>query len=183
MSLVHIYVATGFEEVELITVADILRRSEIPTQLISLSEQLTVTGAHAITIEADLPFSAPLAEPDLIILPGGGPGTQAMLQHAPLQQRLVGQIAAGNRVAAICAAPMVLAQIGLLANKNACCFPGCEAQLLAGQAKISAFNVVTDGLITTSRGPATAALFALELVRQLKDDATAQQVGKAMLYL
>ncbi|QLI80182.1 DJ-1/PfpI family protein [Chitinibacter fontanus] len=183
MSQVHIYVATGFEEVELITVADILRRSEIPTQLISLNEQLNVVGAHAISICADLPFSAASDQPELIILPGGGPGTQAMLQHHPLHQRLISQIDAGKRLAAICAAPMVLAQIGLLANKNACCFPGCEAQLLAGQAQITAFNVVTDGLITTSRGPATAALFALELVRQLKDDATAQQVGKAMLYL
>jgi 4-methyl-5(b-hydroxyethyl)-thiazole monophosphate biosynthesis len=77
----------------------------------------------------------------------------------------------------------VLAKIGLLNGKQATCFPGCEAVLQEGGASISAYNVVTDGLITTSRGPATAALFALEIVQQLKSAAVATQVGRAMLYL
>ncbi|WP_373975761.1 DJ-1/PfpI family protein [Chitinibacter sp. SCUT-21] len=183
MSLVHIYVAPGFEEVELITIADVLRRCEIDTQLVSLSEELLISGAHQISVAADLPFSAASDSPDLIVLPGGGPGTAALMAHTALHQRLQQQIAANARVAAICAAPMVLAKIGLLQGKNACCYPGCESALIAGGANISAYNVTSDGLITTSRGPATAALFALELAAQLKGHQIAHEVGKAMLYL
>jgi 4-methyl-5(b-hydroxyethyl)-thiazole monophosphate biosynthesis len=183
MSLVHVYAAAGFEEVELITIVDILRRCEINTTLVSLTEALEVKSAHQMVIRAELPFSAATADADLIILPGGGPGTAALLAKTELHQRLQNQIKANRRVAAICAAPMVLAKIGLLANKNASCYPGCEAALIDGGATITAFNVYTDGLITTSRGPATAALFALELAAQLKGHAIAQEVGRAMLYL
>ncbi|WP_047392203.1 DJ-1 family glyoxalase III [Chitinibacter sp. ZOR0017] len=184
MPLAHVYVAPGFEEVELITIVDILRRADINTHLVSTAAAGVVAGAHNVGIAADLSFDEAASEiPDLVVLPGGGPGTQHMLAHPLLAGRLHSQFAAGRRVAAICAAPMVLAKAGLLRDLAACCFPGCEATLSEHGAKVSAFNVVTDGLITTSRGPATAGLFALELVRQLRDDATASAVGRAMLYL
>ncbi|WP_410498461.1 DJ-1 family glyoxalase III [Chitinibacter sp. S2-10] len=181
---VHLYVAPGFEEVEMITIVDVLRRAGIETLLVSLTAGTQIHGTHGIAVHADVPFHHVAEQtPDMIILPGGGPGTQAMLTNTELHARLHAQVAAGKRVAAICAAPMVLAKIGLLNEKQATCFPGCETTLIEGGARISAFNVVSDGLITTSRGPATAALFALELVSQLKDAATATQVGRAMLYL
>ncbi|WP_348944498.1 DJ-1/PfpI family protein [Chitinibacter sp. FCG-7] len=201
---VHVYVAPGFEEVELITIVDVLRRAEIDTRMVSLTTETQIIGSHGIAVQADVPFQNVAAHapemmtvndslqkrrnvaahaPEMIILPGGGPGTQAMLAHSELHSRLHAQIAAGKRVAAICAAPMVLAQIGLLHGKQATCFPGCESVLQEHGAQISAFNVVSDGLITTSRGPATAALFALELAAQLGDEASAKQVGRAMLYL
>ncbi len=105
------------------------------------------------------------------------------MAHTDLHQRLTAQIAAGRRVAAICAAPMVLAKIGLLKDKQACCYPGCETVLIDGGAKVSDAAVSIDGLITTSRGPATSAQFALALAEQLKGAEIAQQVGRAMLYL
>ncbi|WP_198314689.1 DJ-1 family glyoxalase III [Chitinibacter sp. GC72] len=181
---VHVYVAPGFEEVELITIVDVLRRAEIDTLMVSLTAGTQIHGAHGIAVHADEPFQNVTGHaPEMIILPGGGPGTQAMLAHSELHRRLHAQIAAGQRVAAICAAPMVLAKISLLQGKQATCFPGCESVLQEHGAQISAFNVVNDGLITTSRGPATAALFALELAAQLNGEASAKQVGRAMLYL
>lgn len=183
MPTAHIYVAEGFEEIEMITVADILRRAGVETRLVSLTETLAVTGAHAITIQSDAPFSAVTGLADAIILPGGGPGTRNLLASTALHERLHVHLVAGKHVAAICAAPMVLAKAGLLQGRNACCFPGCEDTLLQGGATVTAYNVVTDGQITTSRGAGTSALFGLELARLLVGDATAMEVGRAMLFI
>ncbi|MBE9609508.1 DJ-1 family glyoxalase III [Chitinilyticum piscinae] len=182
--LAHIYVAPGFEEVELVTIADILRRGGVDTRLISLDETPAQTGAHGITLHTDQPFSA--AEgmlADAIILPGGGPGTQAMLASPALHVRLQAHKSAGKLVAAICAAPMVLAKAGALAGETACCFPGCEATLNSVGASVSAYNVVESGSVITSRGPATAASFALTLLGKLAGETAAREVGRAMLYL
>lgn len=184
MSLAHLYLADGFEEVEMITVADILRRAGVDTRLVSLTEKLAVTGAHEIVVQADIPFSAAHGQlADAIILPGGGPGTQNLLACNELHERLRAHLAAGKHVAAICAAPMVLAKAGILAGRNACCFPGCEAALTEGGATVTAYNVVIDGLVTTSRGAGTAAVFGLELARQLAGEAKATAVGRAMLFI
>ncbi len=183
MPIAHIYVAEGFEEVEMISVADILRRAGVEVQLVSLTEKLAVTGAHAITVQADMPFSAARHLADAIILPGGGPGTQNLLASTALQERLHAHLDAGKHVAAICAAPMVLAKAGILKGRNACCFPGCEAALVDGGATVTAYNVVTDGQITTSRGPGTSAVFGLTLARLLAGDEKATEVGRAMLFI
>lgn len=182
MPIAHIYLAEGFEEVEMVSVADILRRADIDVKLVSLTETLLVAGAHAITVQADLPFSQAAGLADAIILPGGGPGTQNMLACAALHDRLRVHLAAGKHVAAICAAPMVLAKAGILQERNACCFPGCESALVHGGATVTAYNVVTDGLITTSRGAGTAAAFGLELARLLAGDNKAREVGRTMLF-
>ena len=183
MPIAHIYLAEGFEEVEMVSVADILRRAGVEVQLVSLTEKLAVTGAHAITVQADIAFSAASKLADAIILPGGGPGTQNMLASTALHARLNAHLVAGKQVAAICAAPMVLAKAGILQGRKACCFPGCENSLVEGGATISAYNVVTDSLITTSRGAGTAAAFGLALARLLVGDDKATEVGRAMLFI
>lgn len=183
MPIAHIYVAEGFEEVEMISVADILRRAGVEVWLISLNEHLPVSGAHAITVHTDFPFSAATDLADVIILPGGGPGTQNLLACSALHDRLRAHLTAGKQVAAICAAPMVLAKAGILKGRKACCFPGCENSLVDGGATISAYNVVTDGPVTTSRGAGTAATFGLALARLLVGDDKATEVGRAMLFI
>ncbi|WP_148716293.1 DJ-1 family glyoxalase III [Chitinolyticbacter meiyuanensis] len=184
MPQVYVYLAPGFEEVEAVTIADVLRRAGVTVQLVSLTEELAVKGAHDIVVQADLPFSKTVDKVvDAAILPGGGPGTQYMLKSQPLIDAL-GQFRFSDKpVAAICAAPMVLAKAGILNEVHATCFPGCEPQLTEGGAIVTAYNVVKDGAITTSRGPATAGLFALELARQLVGEDKATQVGRDMLYL
>lgn len=181
MNKVHVYIAPGFEEVELVTVVDILRRAGIEVALVALDDDLAVRGAHDIVVQADLPFAAAGAAA-MMVLPGGGPGTRRLRESAALADRLRAQVAAGRRVAAVCAAPTVLAAAGLLQGRQACCYPGCEEVLVAGGASIAAFNVTTDGLITTSRGAGTSALFALELLHLLGEAEQARQIGRAMLY-
>lgn len=181
MNRVHVYIAAGFEEVELVTVVDVLRRAQIEVAMVALDAELAVRGAHDIVLQADLPFAA-AADADMIVLPGGGPGTRRLRESAALAERLRAQVAAGRRVAAVCAAPTVLAAAGLLQGRQACCFPGCEDALVAGGAKIAAYNVTTDGLITTSRGPGTTAWFALELVQLLAGADKAREIARAMLY-
>ncbi len=182
MPLAHVYLAEGFEEIEMVSIADILRRAGVEVQLVSLTENLAVTGAHAMTMQADLPFSTATALADAIILPGGGAGTQNMIASTALTTRLQTHLSAGKRIAAICAAPMALAHAGILKGRQACCYPGCEGPLVENGATLSTFNVVTDGTVTTSRGPGTAALFALELVRLLIGDSKAVELGRGMLF-
>ncbi|SMC22175.1 4-methyl-5(b-hydroxyethyl)-thiazole monophosphate biosynthesis [Andreprevotia lacus DSM 23236] len=184
MPTVHVYIAPGFEEVELITIVDVLRRAGIETTLVALDEQLAVRGAHDIVVQADAGFAA-VAElqADAIVLPGGGPGTQALGDCLPLHERLRAQAAAGRRVAAICAAPTVLAKAGVLQGREATCFPGLEQVLAEHGAKVSNYQVVTDDIVTTSRGPATAGLFGIELARLLVGHDKALAVGRAMLFL
>lgn len=184
MPLAHIYLAEGFEEVEMITVADILRRAGEDTKLVSLTDALAVAGAHGITVQADLPFSAAASTlADAIILPGGGPGTQNMLASTALHERLNAHLDGGKHVAAICAAPMVLAKAGILQGRKACCYPGCEGALVDGGATIASYNVVNDGKVTTSRGAGTAAQFGIELARMLVGEKKATEVGRNMLFI
>lgn len=182
MALAHVYVADGFEEVELMTIVDVLRRAGIDALMVALSENTVARGAHRAAVQMNMPFSVATDLADVIVLPGGGPGTQNLLASAPLQERLRAHLAGGKRVAAICAAPMVLARAGILKDKRACCYPGCENALIEGGATISAYNVVTDGLVTTSRGPGTAAAFGFELARLLVGAEKADEVRWEMLY-
>ena len=182
MAKTLVYLAPGFEEVEFVTIVDILRRAEIETHTISLNEQREVEGAHGIVMQADWPFSHGEQEVDMIILPGGGPGTRALKASEALCARLKKQLAAQKRLAAVCAAPTVLAQAGLLNNKRACCYPGCEAELERGGAIVSFESVVTDGLFTTSRAAGTSAAFALELVTLLTERRKADGIRNLMLY-
>lgn len=183
MAGVHVYLADGFEEIELVSIVDVLRRSAIDVTMVALDGWLEVRGAHGILVRADLPFSGVTEAPDVIVLPGGGPGSERLLGNGGLAERLRARLAADGRVAAICAAPRVLAAAGVLRGRRACCYPGCEADLIAGGAQVCAYNVVTDGPVTTSRGPGTSALFALELVRLLASEERAREIGRAMLVI
>ncbi|GHD57404.1 DJ-1 family glyoxalase III [Jeongeupia chitinilytica] len=184
MATAHVYLAPGFEEVEFVSIVDVLRRGGVFVSTIALDDTLSVEGAHGIVIQADLPFAAVDGEiADAIVLPGGGPGTQALAASADLADRLRAYRDAGKRVAAVCAAPTVLAKAGLLEGKSATCFPGCEPVLAGHGATVSTYQVVTDGLITTSRAAGTSGQFALEVLRLLAGDAKALEVGRAMLYL
>lgn len=183
MPLVHVYLAEGFEEIEMVSIVDILRRAACEVQLVSLTENLRVTGTHAIVVEADKPFSAASVLADAIVLPGGGQGAQNMMDSPALTARLQAHLQAGKRVAAICAAPMALAKAGILKGKHACCYPSCEGPLVENGATISTDKIVTDGNVTTSRGPATAAMFALELVRLLQGESKATELAHGMLFI
>ena len=165
MKRVLVPLAEGFEELEAVTVIDILRRAGVEVVVASLAGS-PVTGSHGIRLAADTPLAA-LAEQDfdMIALPGGMPGADHLKKDpriAALIRRLHG---AGRPVAAICAAPMVLAAAGVLDGRRATSFPGFLAD--AGGATVVADAVVVDGGVITSRGPGTALDFSLALVEAL----------------
>ncbi len=179
--MIYEFLATGFEEVEAATPVDLLRRAGAQVKQISITGDRCVRGSHGIAFLADGLFEeTDFSDAELLILPGGMPGTTNLGNHPGLCELLRAQHAAGKRVAAICAAPMVFGGLGIVNGKTAVCYPGCE-DALAG-ASIGTDVVVTDGNVTTSKGPGTAAAFGLELIRLLFGEAKKKEIGDAFLY-
>ena len=176
MAKVAVILADGFEEIEALTVVDVLRRSNITCHMVGFEAQ--VTGSHAIQVQADRVFDGDLSEYDMIVLPGGMPGSANLRDHELLIAELQKCEQAGKKVAAICAAPIVLNRAGLLKDKVFTCYDGVQEQIADGHYRKE--TVVVDGQITTSRGPATALAFAYNLVEQLGGDANG--LREAMLY-
>ncbi len=175
-----LFLAEGFEEIEAVAPIDVFRRAGIDVTTVSVSDKLTVTGAHGIGVNADVIFEkADLSGDFLIYLPGGMPGTTNLDNHTGLKKLIEKQAAKGATIAAICAAPSILGKMGLLKEKEAICYPGFESFLT--DAKISSSTIVKSGNILTAKGPGVAIPFALKIVEELKGKDTAQQVANGMI--
>jgi 4-methyl-5(b-hydroxyethyl)-thiazole monophosphate biosynthesis len=171
--------AEGSEELEAITIVNILRRGGVQTTLAGLTDG-ALRGSRGIVIVPDTPLDAVLDQDfDLIVLPGGQPGTRNLKADARVLQLLQRFAAQGKFVAAICAAPSVLAAAGLLDGKQATCYPTCLDDYPSVKLQTSA--VVEDGKLITSRGPGTAMDFALVLVERLTNASTRQTVETALV--
>ncbi len=170
--LVYMFLADGFEETEALVPLDLLRRAGAEAVTVSVSGSRTVTGSHGIKAEADiLPEEARFSECAAVILPGGGKGTEN-LSASELVRRTVTEAAERNAlICAICAAPTVLAELGLLTGKKAVCFPSMT-DMLTG-AVVSDAPVVRDGSIITARGMGVSYEFGLTVVAALFGDNTA----------
>lgn len=189
---IALMLADGCEEVEALTTADLLYRAGIPADLISVSEDRTVTSSHRIRILADACIGeTALDDYDMIILPGGIPGTPNLKACAPLCQKLRDFHRVGKPIAAICAAPSILAELGLLKGVRCTCNPSFEQVLLDNGADLVRDKAVTafpeegsaQGVIITSRGMGTAIPFGLEIVSYFCGRDTAQELGRNILYL
>ena len=179
--MVYVMLAEGFEEVEAITVIDVLRRAEVDVRTVAVTEGPVVTGAHGIPVTADQGMDpSALKQAELVVLPGGMPGTLNLDASPELDEVLRERAANGQPIAAICAAPMVLAHKGILDGRCATIYPGMEEEL-AGAVHTEG-TVVTDGTIITSKGPGTAMSFALALAAFLKGEQTAEEVRAGLLY-
>ena len=176
MAKVAVILADGFEEIEALTVVDVLRRANITCHMVGFEAR--VTGSHAIQVQADRVFDGDLSDYDLIVLPGGMPGSANLRDHELLIAELQKCEQVGKKIAAICAAPIVLNRAGLLKDKEFTCYDGVQEQIADGHYRKE--TVVVDGQLTTSRGPATALAFAYNLVEQLGGDANG--LREAMLY-
>ncbi len=180
--MVYVFLADGFEEIEALTPVDLLRRAGVEARTVSIYEgRKTVTGARKITVCADITIDEAVPDKaDIIVLPGGMPGTVNLLECSKLMTIVDAQNANGKRIAAICAAPArILGAKGLLTGKKATCYPGLE-EYLEGATPVTD-SVVTDGNITTSRGLGTAVDFACELIRLLCGDAKADEIRKSVV--
>lgn len=177
--MVLIPLANGFEEIEAVSLIDILRRAEIDV-LIGGVGSLSVKGAHKIEIKTDALISEVKSEDlEMIILPGGWDGTYALADDTDVQRLLQEMDAQAKQIAAICAAPYALNKAGVLKH-NYTCYPSVEKEIReAGYTSSS--NIVTDGNVMTSRGPGTALEFALAIVEKLKGKKTAQALKTGML--
>ena len=173
--------ADGCEEIEALTVVDLARRAGIEVAMISITGEKLVKGAHGIHFQTDIP--AEYMDFDMldgIVLPGGMPGTLNLGANEYVKNTIKEFAAAGKLVAAICAAPSVLGEAGLLQGKKATSYPGFEEKLVG--AETCADAVVIDGNTITSRGMGTAIDFALAIVAYLLDKETADQLGKGIIY-
>lgn len=176
-----VFLADGFEEIEGLTVVDILRRAGVETRTVSITEQKLVTGSHQIPITADCCIGdTDFSEAELLVLPGGMPGTRYLGACKKLTDLLLKFFREGKKVAAICAAPSVLGGLGILDGKKAACYPGFEDQLKGAEVLFE--QVVRDGNVTTSRGMGTAIPFALDLVSQLVSEEKAQELKEGIIY-
>ena len=181
MSKVYAFFATGYEEVEALTVVDLLRRAAVEVNMVSMTGEDYIVGSHGISINMDSKFDDnDYSDGAVFFLPGGMPGTTNLLAHQGLCKLLVEKCGEGKRLAAVCAAPSVFGQLGLLQGKKATSYPGFEDKLTG--AEYSLDSVVTDGNITTSRGMGTSIDLGLELISLLCDKETAMSIGKGIIY-
>ena len=178
--MVYVHFAEGFEEIEAVTIVDVLRRAGVETKAVSVTGDLTVCGSHGIPVCTDILFEdVNYDDCEMIVLPGGMPGTTNLLAHEGLTSQIVSFAKNKKHVAAICAAPMVFGKLGILEGKKATIYPGMEENLIG--AKVQSDRVVIDGHVITSKGPGTAMEFSLALVGVLKSEEEAARLKKAMV--
>ena len=175
-----VFLADGFEECEGLIAVDILRRAGVETLMASAMDGLQIDSSRHIKVMADvMAADVDYDTVDLIVLPGGRLGTENLGANSTVTEQCK-EFAANKHLAAICAAPSLLAALGLLDGKRATCHPDFESQMPG--ATLTGESVITDGRITTGRGLGASFDFSFELVRLLVGEETAEQIRKAICY-
>ena len=177
--MIAILLADGFEEIEALTPLDMLRRAGLDVKTVGINGKIAA-GSHGIPIICDLlPEEVNLKEVSMVIFPGGMPGSLG-LDASPFTDEIIAAVTKnGGRLAAICAAPLVLGRRGLLDGKNAVCYPGFENELKG--AVISSKGVVTDGNVTTAKGMGVALEFSKELITLFLGKETSDRLSAAIM--
>ena len=181
MKGVYIFLADGFEDVEALGTNDVLRRAGLQSQLIGVGEDPFATSSHGVTVSVDgcLPYMdvkhAGTTEKDILIFPGGMPGSKTLAANKALIKLMQDHYDAGGSVAAICAAPgTVLSQLRGIAGATVTCFDGFEGALEAAGAKFEPRPAIRSGRIITGRSAGHALSFALEIVKFLRPEKAAE---------
>jgi 4-methyl-5(b-hydroxyethyl)-thiazole monophosphate biosynthesis len=173
----YLFLDNGFEEIEAITTIDLLRRASIAVTTVSVTGKAMVTGAHNITVEADIMMdNADFSDAETLILPGGATHLE---KHASLCELLLKHNNEGKLIAAICAAPAVLGTLGILKGKQATCYPGFQTSM--GESYVGGLVVESQNIIT-AKGPGLSSDFAFCLIEKLADKETADNVYDAAQY-
>jgi 4-methyl-5(b-hydroxyethyl)-thiazole monophosphate biosynthesis len=180
--MIYMFLADGFEEVEALCPLDILRRAGLEVTTVGVGGKDLIAGAHGIMVQADIPdILYRDSAPDMIILPGGMPGSTNLDESKTVDAALKVAAKKGAYLCAICAAPLVLGKRGYLEGKRAVCYPGFE-EYLSGATVSESETVVRDGNVITAKGMGAAFEFGLELVRALKDNETADRIKNSVFY-
>lgn len=182
MSKVCVFFGTGYEEIEALTVVDILRRQGIDTEMVSIMGEKTVVGSHQIPVVMDsLIEDVDFSKVDVLVLPGGLAGTKNLEACTLLMEQVDAFASAGKTVCAICAAPSILGHRGLLKGKRAIAYPGFEDQLEG--ALVVYEPAVQDGNIITGRGMGCSIPFALKIVEHLAGAQASDEMAEKIVYL
>lgn len=180
MKNIAVHLAEGFEEIEAISIIDVLRRAEFSVNIVSVTGNFVVTGSHNIKIMADSLFdSVDYNLIDMIVLPGGMPGSKNLNNHEGLKQQILTFYENGKHLGAICAAPLVFGNLGILKGKKATCYPGFEEELEG--AILSKKNVEQAGTIVTGKGAGVAIEFALKIVKMLNGKELAKELAEKLV--
>lgn len=182
---VAVFLAEGMEEIEALTVVDLLYRAGIPCETVSITNSNVATSSHDVSIVCDREIGDTrfdFDDYDMIVLPGGMPGTTNLGECEDLTDQVRRFAADGRQVAAICAAPTILAKLGLLEGRRATCFPNLQDVLVENGATLVQDEVVVDGNITTSKGMGTAIPFGLVIVAHYLGQQTADDLARKIVY-
>ena len=181
MSKVCVFFAAGYEEIEALTVVDILRRADIDVDMVSVTDEKKVTGSHKISVEMDKLFSeVDFDSVDMLVLPGGIPGTKNLEAFEALMNKIDDFYNKGKYIAAICAAPSIFGHRGILKGKKACSYPTFESHLEG--ADVTGEPAVADGKVITGRGMGTAIPFALTILKELKGPEAAASMKESIVF-
>ncbi len=177
---IAVHLADGFEEIEAISIIDVLRRADLNVSVVSVTGRIEVNGAHQIKVIADVLFeNVDYKEVYMIVLPGGMPGASNLDAHAGLKHQIRNFDAENKPLAAICAAPLVFGNLGILEGKQAVCYPGFESYLKG--ADVLQSPVLESGNIITGRGPGVAIQFALKIVAKAVSVEKAEKLALQMI--
>lgn len=180
MKKIAVHIAEGFEEIEAVTIIDVLRRAGLVVKTVSVTGEKLVTGSHRIPILTDFLFEEiDYSTIDMIILPGGMPGAKNLDEHTGLKEQILSFHKQKKPLGAICAAPIVFGHLNILNNKMAVCYPGFETELKGANVQHS--PVAIDEHILTGQGVGAALAFALKITEELVGKNKADQLAKAML--
>ena len=177
---IAVHLADGFEEIEAISIIDVLRRADLEVVVVSVTGKTEISGAHQIKVIADILYEdVNYDEMYMIVLPGGMPGAANLDAHTGLKHQIMKFVAENKQLAAICAAPLVFGNLGILEGKQAVCYPGFEEYLKG--AEVLKIPVAQAGNIITGRGPGVAIQFALKIVEQAVSVEKAQLLSAQMI--
>lgn len=181
MSKIAIFFAEGYEEIEALAVVDVCRRLKLEIDMVSITGEKTVQGSHGIFVGMDKIFEEiTCADYDMLVLPGGMPGTKNLEAFEPLMAQIDAFFEGGRYIGAICAAPSIFGHRGILKGRKACCFPGFESHLEG--AEVTSGPVEIDGNVVTSRGMGTAIDFGLAIAGLFTDKEKVDALAKSIIH-
>lgn len=176
--MIYVLLADGFEEIEALTPVDYLRRAGLSVKMLGIGKK-QVTGGHGITVTADEVLETVPGDAEMVIMPGGLGGVDGM-RGSKTAKTLIEKAAKEARVSAICAAPTLLAEMGLLDGKKCICYPDMTEKLTAGGGIVADENVVCDGNLITSRGAGTSELFAFAIIEAMCGKPVAEKIRRGI---
>lgn len=181
MAKVYEFIANGSEEIEALTVVDVLRRGGVEIVTVSINDTEEVELSHGVVMKCDTTIAAAdFSDADMLLLPGGLPGTYNLRDCEAVRAAVKSHYDAGKKVGAICAAPIVLGSLGILEGKKATCYPGCEEGMTG--AEYTHELVTVDGNIVTGEGPAATLPYAYTILGLFADEATVNGLKEGMMY-